>query len=64
MSPEALRHLTFSLKSDVWSFGVTLWEMFSFGDVPFKGCSISEDFIQRLDEGCRPMRPEDTPELV
>jgi len=60
MSPEALRYLTFSLKSDVWSFGVTLWEMFSFGNVPFKNFSISGEFLKQLEEGCRPERLEDT----
>jgi len=64
MSPEALRHLTVSLKSDVWSFGVTLWEMFTFGEVPFKESSISKDFIHQLEEGCRPLQPKDTHEFM
>eukprot|EP00095_Tigriopus_kingsejongensis_P006153 snap_masked-scaffold40_size501252-processed-gene-0.1 protein:Tk06153 transcript:snap_masked-scaffold40_size501252-processed-gene-0.1-mRNA-1 annotation:"tyrosine-protein kinase hopscotch" len=39
IAPEGLHSNLYSVKSDVWSFGVTLWEMFSFGKEPFlHGC--------------------------
>ncbi len=32
---ESLKHYCFTSQSDVWSFGVVMWEMFSFGKTPF-----------------------------
>ena len=36
-SPEGLTKNSFTIKADVWSFGITLWELFTFGNVPFGG---------------------------
>ncbi|NXW38529.1 CSK kinase, partial [Phaetusa simplex] len=41
-APEALREKKFSTKSDVWSFGILLWEIYSFGRVPYPRI-VSED---------------------
>lgn len=34
-APEAIRDRLYSNKSDMWSFGILLWEMFSYGRVPY-----------------------------
>lgn len=36
-APESLRYRQFSHASDVWMFGVTVWEMFTFGEDPWVG---------------------------
>jgi len=58
MSIEALRDLSFSVQSDVWSYGVTMWEIFSLGQTPFPGYTWSEDFLQLLVDGLRPICPQ------
>ena len=36
MAPEVIQNSTFSKASDVWSYGVVLWELLT-GEVPYKG---------------------------
>ncbi|KAK3097261.1 hypothetical protein FSP39_008172 [Pinctada imbricata] len=42
MPPESFMDGVFSSKTDVWAFGVTLWEVFSMGHVPYPGKSNAE----------------------
>ena len=42
MSPEAVIYGKFSTDSDVWSFGVVMWEVFSFAIQPYYGTSNEE----------------------
>ena len=35
-APECIYFFKFDTKSDVWSYGVTLWEAFTFGSRPYR----------------------------
>ncbi|XP_061777484.1 vascular endothelial growth factor receptor 1 isoform X2 [Nerophis ophidion] len=58
MSPESIFDKVFTTQSDVWSFGVLLWEIFSLGASPYPGLHIDEDFCHRLKAGTRMGAPE------
>ncbi|XP_053574404.1 non-receptor tyrosine-protein kinase TNK1 isoform X2 [Bombina bombina] len=63
-SPESLKIGTFSHSSDVWMFGVTLWEMFTYGQEPWLGLS-GRQILMKIDrEGERLERPEDCPQGI
>ena len=50
MPPEALLYGKFTLKSDVWSYGVLMWEVYSYGRQPHGGVSNYE-VIDRIKAG-------------
>ena len=58
MAPESLKHLQFSVKSDVWAFGVLVWEVFSLAAIPYSGFSWTHDFIDQLEQGFRLHKPK------
>ena len=47
----------FSLQSDIWSYGVVLWELFSLARSPYPGLEPNEEFIRRLEAGHRMEKP-------
>lgn len=57
MALESLKSLEFSAKSDVWSYGILCWEMFTLGEKPYSGLAWNEAFISNLEGGLRPNKP-------
>lgn len=63
MPPEAFMDGVFTTKTDVWSFGVLLWEIFSMGYMPYPGVSNREvvEFVMR---GGRMEPPRHAPDSI
>jgi serine/threonine protein kinase len=59
-APEAMEKKTFSEKSDVWSFGVVLYEIFSHGSDPYLGWD-PKLILKQLRDGERLMKPPECP---
>lgn len=59
-APECINYFKFSSKSDVWSFGVLMWEAFSYGQKPYKGMK-GNDVMQMIESGQRMEAPANCP---
>ncbi|NXQ73969.1 IGF1R factor, partial [Quiscalus mexicanus] len=61
MSPEALKDGIFNTQSDVWSFGVVLWEIATLAEQPYQGMSNEQVLRFVMDNGVLE-RPENCPD--
>ena len=64
MAVESLQDRIFSTQSDVWSFGIVLWEIFSLGKTPYPGMVPNEVFYTRLVDGYRMEKPPFCPNSI
>lgn len=59
MAPESLNRLVFSTMSDVWSFGVFLWEVQTLGGRPYESMTELNQLVSFLKSGRRLEQPMD-----
>ncbi|KAG1948470.1 focal adhesion kinase 1 isoform q [Pimephales promelas] len=60
MAPESINFRRFTSASDVWMFGVCMWEILMFGIKPFQGVK-NNDVIGRIENGERLAMPQNCP---
>ncbi|XP_077572577.1 mast/stem cell growth factor receptor kita [Stigmatopora nigra] len=61
MSPESIFECVYTFESDVWSYGILLWEIFSLGNSPYPGMPVDAKFYKMIKEGYRLDSPEFAP---
>ncbi|XP_038560767.1 tyrosine-protein kinase Fer-like isoform X1 [Micropterus salmoides] len=62
-APEALNYGRYSSESDVWSYGILLWETFSLGVCPYPGMT-NQQAREQVEKGYRMACPQRCPEDV
>ncbi|XP_077589010.1 tyrosine-protein kinase ITK/TSK [Stigmatopora nigra] len=62
-APEVVKYCKFSSKSDVWSFGVLMWEVYTEGRLPYENQSNAQ-VVESLNAGMRLLKPRLAPEAV
>uniref|UniRef100_A0A671SCU1 receptor protein-tyrosine kinase n=1 Tax=Sinocyclocheilus anshuiensis TaxID=1608454 RepID=A0A671SCU1_9TELE len=60
MAPEAIQYHRYSSASDVWSFGIVMWEVMSFGERPYWDMG-NQDVIKAIEDGFRLPAPVNCP---
>ncbi|XP_048704241.1 mast/stem cell growth factor receptor Kit isoform X2 [Caretta caretta] len=61
MAPESIFNCVYTFESDVWSYGILLWELFSLGSSPYPGMPVDSKFYKMIKEGYRMFSPECAP---
>ncbi|XP_070536426.1 uncharacterized protein [Ptychodera flava] len=56
MAPESLVSTEFSLKSDVWTYGIVLWEIITLGALPYPGL-VNKEISEHIKHGQRMGKP-------
>ncbi|CAK8691008.1 unnamed protein product [Clavelina lepadiformis] len=60
---ECIHYRQFTTASDVWSYGIVMWEVMSYGEKPYWDMS-NEDVVKNLDQGMRLPSPSDCPKAL
>jgi len=62
-APEAANYSKFSIKSDVWSFGICLTELVTYGRIPYPGMTNAE-VLHQVEHGYRMLCPQGCPQAL
>lgn len=62
-APEVLLYEQFSIRSDVWSFGVVLYEITTYGRLPYPGMT-NEEVLEKVQQGYRMPCPRGCPDKL
>ncbi|KAM9354229.1 tyrosine-protein kinase FRK-like [Pholidichthys leucotaenia] len=62
-APEAIHENRFTIKSDVWSFGILLYEIMTFGQMPYPSMTNFQ-VVQRVTQGYRMSSPPSCPKVL
>ncbi|XP_077777181.1 ephrin type-A receptor 1 isoform X1 [Podarcis muralis] len=62
-APEAIAHRIFTSASDIWSFGIVMWEVLSYGDKPY-GDMTNQEVMKSIEDGYRLPPPVDCPSVL
>ncbi|KAM9319845.1 receptor-type tyrosine-protein kinase FLT3 [Gastrophryne carolinensis] len=57
MAPESIFDGIYTIKSDIWSYGILLWEIFSLGVNPYPGMPVNANFYKLLQCGFKMDQP-------
>ncbi|OAF67780.1 hypothetical protein A3Q56_04480 [Intoshia linei] len=63
MAPESISNQIYTLKTDIWSYGVVLWEIFTLGATPYENID-SRILLKKLLNNYRLKIPLETPKII
>ncbi|MCI4381601.1 hypothetical protein PGIGA_G00253930 [Pangasianodon gigas] len=58
MAPESIFECVYTVQSDVWSYGILLWEIFSLGKSPYPNILVDSKFYKMIKCGYQMSRPD------
>ncbi|XP_026186109.1 macrophage colony-stimulating factor 1 receptor isoform X2 [Mastacembelus armatus] len=61
MAPESIFDCIYTVQSDVWSYGILLWEIFSLGKSPYPSMAVDSRFYKMVKRGYQMSQPDFAP---